>query len=111
MVLLAICDATYKFTWIDIGQYGSISDGGVWANTEFASNLAAGNIFLPDPTLLPGTNIPFPFVFIGDEAFPLSTHMMRPYPRKKLTDDMRIFNYRLSRARRTIENTFGILTA
>jgi len=73
--------------------------------------LAKGNLLLPDPTLLPGTNIPFPFVFIGDEAFPLSIHMLRPYPRKRLTDDMRIFNYRLSRARRTIENAFGILTA
>ncbi|KYQ59561.1 hypothetical protein ALC60_01416 [Trachymyrmex zeteki] len=50
-------------------------------------------------------------IFIGDEAFPLSIHMTRPYPRKKLTDDMRIFNYRLSRARRTIENVFSILTA
>lgn len=88
-----------------------MSDGGIWANTEFASDIAAGNLPLPDPTLLPGTNILFPFVFIGDEAFPLSTYMMRPYPRKTLTDDMRIFNYRLSRARRTIENAFGILTA
>lgn len=90
---------------------GSISDGGVWASTEFANDMATGNLPLPDPTLLPGTNIPFSFVFIGDEAFPLSTYMMRPYPRKNLTDDMRIFNYRLSRARRTIENAFGILTA
>lgn len=111
MVLLATCDATYKFTWIDIGQYGSISDGETWANTDFANDMAAGNISLPDLTFLPGTNVPFSFVFIGDEAFPLSTYMMRPYPRKNLTDDMRIFNYRLSRARRTIENTFGILTA
>lgn len=89
---------------------GSISNGGVWANTEFASDLTAGNVSLPDPEPLPGTNIPFLFFFIGDEAFPLSTHMMRPYPRRELTDDMKIFNYRLSRTRRTIENTFGILT-
>ncbi|XP_011696247.1 PREDICTED: uncharacterized protein LOC105454954 [Wasmannia auropunctata] len=41
MVLLATCDATYKFTWIDIGQYGSISDGGTWANTDFANDMAA----------------------------------------------------------------------
>ncbi|XP_039310132.1 uncharacterized protein LOC120358798 [Solenopsis invicta] len=59
MILLAICDASYEFTWVDIGQYGSISDGGVWVNTDFANDIAAGNLPLPDPTPLPKINILF----------------------------------------------------
>ncbi|XP_018403201.1 PREDICTED: putative nuclease HARBI1 [Cyphomyrmex costatus] len=48
----------------------------------------------------------------GDEAFPISTYMMRPYPRSgKLNTRKKIFNYRLSRGRRTIECAFGILVA
>lgn len=52
-----------------------------------------------------------PFVFVGDEAFQLLPIFMKPYNKQVLNDNRRIFNYRLSRARRIIENVFGILVS
>ena len=37
--------------------------------------------------------------------------MQRPYPGRGISESQRVFNYRLSRARRVIDNAFGILTA
>lgn len=88
-----------------------MSDGGIWAESTFGSALEEDLVDLPPTRLLPNSNIMFPHFFVGDEAFPLKIYMMRPYPKKDLCDKKRIFNYRLSRARRVIENSFGILTA
>jgi len=48
-------------------------------------------------------------VILGDEAYPLLSYLMRPYPRRQLTESRRLCNYRLSRGRRVVESAFGIL--
>lgn len=108
-VLLAVTDASYQFIVIDVGSMGRFSDRGVFQTSAFGQHLKNETLDLPQDAPLETSKEIVPFVFVGDEAFPLQAHVMRPYPRVQLTNEKRIFNYRLSRARRVVENSFGIL--
>lgn len=111
LVLMAIANTNYEFILIDFGTNGRISDGGVLANTRFYEKLQSKTLELPEEEKLPYSDKVLPYVFVGDDAFPLSSHILKPFPHSHLEKEKRIFNYRLSRARRIIENVFGILVA
>ena len=100
IVLTAVCDAHYCFALIDVGDAGRHSDGGVLSNSAFGQAMDSGDLSLPDVS---NVTSPIPYFFVGDSA------MLRPYPGRYLQEKRRIFNYQLSRARRIIENTFGIM--
>lgn len=107
-VLMAVCDHNYKFILVDIGSIGKNSDGGIYAIS--ALNVENGHLNIPTgSSSLSGSEVQAPYFFVADEAFPIGKHVMRPYSGRYLGDRKNIFNYRLSRARRIIENTFGIL--
>ena len=50
-----------------------------------------------------------PYYFAADDAFPLKVRIIKPFPGRQLKESFRIFNYRLCRGRRVVENAFGIL--
>lgn len=111
--LLGVADANYRFVMVDIGSYGKENDAGVFANCPLRGAIESEKIRLPAETCLPNSPIKVPFVFLGDEAFPLTEYLMRPFPRTQIQEEGEndIFNYRLCRARMVIECAFGIMVA
>ena len=96
---MAVVDHQYKFVVVDVGAFGSNSDGGIWKNSKFGSAFDAKAVPVPLPRPPQGSSVPLPFVLIGDEGFQLRENFLGPYPGSSLTNERRIFNYRLSRAR------------
>uniref|UniRef100_A0A671S3X4 Zgc:194221 n=1 Tax=Sinocyclocheilus anshuiensis TaxID=1608454 RepID=A0A671S3X4_9TELE len=109
IILLAVVDAQYRFQVVDVGAYGQSSDGGTLAVSAFGRALCQGSLGIPEDKSLPGAEHLGPHVFVADEAFPLRRHMMRPHPGQNIGREKRLYNYRLSRARRMVECSFGIL--
>jgi len=65
---------------------------------------------IPDPRPINNLNgTPLPYVIVANEAFAMSENLMRPFGGKLLSYEKKIFNYRLTLARRYIECTFGII--
>jgi hypothetical protein len=109
---MAMCDANYVFTYVEIGSQGREGDAGVFSRSILGSALRNNAAHVPLPNSPTPMSPILPYVIVGDEAFPLTNYLMRPYPGRGhfvLPYKEQVYNYRLSRARRTIENTFGIL--
>jgi hypothetical protein len=111
IVLFALAGPNYEVLWCDIGEPGSAGDAGIFNDSDLKRGIESGKIRLPPPEPLPGDDKDVPYFIIGDDAFGLKTWMMKPFGSQMLPHDERIFNYRLSRARRVVENTFGILSS
>ena len=104
---MAVCDAKYKFTLVDLEDTGRQSDGSVNTKSHLGYAIENGLLDIPQPSKLPQSERMLPYVFIGDDAFGLKNHLMKAYPFLHLSLAEGVFNYRSSRARRVIENAFG----
>ena len=111
IVLMALVNAKYEFIMVEAGTNGRVSDGGVYSNTKFCDYYENGKLNLPNPSQIENFNRDMPYVFVTDDAFPLNENFMKPYSHSGLSKEEINFNYRLSRARRIVENTFGIISS
>lgn len=109
---MALVDANYCFIFVDAGCQGRLSDGAVFRNTELFKRIEKNELKLPSDETLHGQNINLPYILVADDAFALSNRILKPYSGiYEKGSKERIFNYRLSRARRVVENVFGIMAS
>lgn len=113
---MAVADADYRFSFIDVGSPGADGDLNSFSRTTIGQRILQNDptLYLPEPCPINEMDeTDCPYFFVADDAFPLDMKIMKPYSGrfspKGLDTDKVIFNYRLSRARRTVENAFGIL--
>lgn len=112
VVLFAVSDAKYKFIIADAGARGRESDGGIFERSVFGKKFNKNRLRIPPAVFNQQVDDFLPYVLVGDDAFALHEHMMKPFEGGlTMPPEETIFNYRLSRARRVVENAFGILAA
>ena len=78
IVLLAVCDAKYCFTLVDVCSYGRENDAAILSESAFGKLFDGGpsGLSIPSPRLIGNSRLPY--VLIGDEIFPLKPWLMKP---------------------------------
>lgn len=85
--------------YIDVGSEGRVNDSFIFNESSLKKAIEDNSLHFPQWGTL-----------LGDEGFALKDYLLKPFSRRlKLTVSERIFNYRLSRARRIVENAFGVM--
>ena len=94
-----------------MGHPGAAGDAQIYNGSDLKRLLERGQDPYPAADPLPYDDRDTPYFLVGDDAFSMTTNLMKPYGRRNLPHDEQIFNYRLSRCRRVVENSFSILVA
>ncbi|XP_068200697.1 uncharacterized protein [Palaemon carinicauda] len=111
MVMLSVANGDYSFLYMEVGDVGSESDRGMFAQSELVDMLNNNKANLPPQEPLPvdPRQTPVPYFMLADDDFTLKPYMMKLYPIRKLTHDERIYNCRVSKAQRVVENASVIM--
>jgi len=92
VVLQGVADSESRFILIDIGAYVKQSDGGTFSAATSYHFLEDFETTLPKPASFEGSGTEMPFVILCDEVCPLKTYVMKPFARKDLSFEERVFN-------------------
>lgn len=84
VVLQAVVDANYKYLFIKVGNYGSHSNAGTFQSLTLYRALTQHRIKISADKKLPDSQLTLTLVFVGDGAYPLMKHPMKPFPGQNL---------------------------
>ena len=90
---------------VDIGGYGRDNDATLLEESQFGKAFENNELTLPEPRQ-EGENM-LPYCLIGDPIFPLKPWLMKAYGGHNLSEEERVYNYRLARARRIFRRIFS----
>lgn len=110
MPIFAVCDASLRFTYLDVGDIEIETDLNLFAKSSMGKAILSDNLYFPEDSSLNGEPMTYFFV-AGDDTFPLVKRIMKPYGSKEITREERYFNYRLQKASNCIDEAFGLLSA
>ncbi|KAG2211447.1 hypothetical protein INT45_007036 [Circinella minor] len=99
--LLAVCDASTRFTFIKCGDSGRVNDARAFTTSALYTNL----VNIPDQVCMDGTYI------IADSAFPVMCTVVPSFPRSSANRRQKIFNKMHSSSRIVVEHSFGALVS
>ena len=93
------------WTWVP----RSSSDAQIFKHSDLRYKIKDDTIGFPESESLVDDGPKVNYFILEDDAFPLKLWLMKPYSKRGMDLNQRVFNYRLSRGSRVVENAFGIL--
>ena len=107
ILMQAVVDCDYLFRNVVIGWPGSVHDARVFSNSGIFMKGNDQKLFPNDLTREINGEEVSPLI-LADPAYPFLPWLLKGYPRNnEAPRHQKVFNYRLNRARMTVENTFG----
>ena len=93
------------YTTAHVSMQGRIHDSGVFLHSSSYNELKNGPLHLPQRKVLLGNAMSAPYVLVADDAFLLTTNLMKSYAGESTKGSLKTaFNYKLTKACHIVEN-------